>query len=72
MIIVEDILQSYLVYVLPFENVTSGQSHDNENVIVRVDPDGTITEAATAAPIQDDRFDGADVSGQFRLSKDPC
>jgi hypothetical protein len=33
-------------------------SHDNENVTVRIEPEGTVTEAAMAAPIDDPSSEG--------------
>ena len=45
---------------------TSGQSHANENVTVRTESDGTVTEAAMAAPIDDPGSEGIDVSAESR------
>jgi len=53
-------------------NFTSGQSHAKENVTLRTESDGTVTEAATAAPIEDPGSEGIDVSAEFRKPKDPC
>lgn len=49
--------ENHLRYVFS-ENLTSGESHDKENVTVRTEPEGTVTEAAMAAPMDDPGSEG--------------
>lgn len=63
--------RSDLWYVFP-SNLTSGQSHANEKVTVRVDEEGMVTLAAMAAPILDPGFDPSCGPLLPSSSNDPC
>lgn len=52
-------------------NLTSGQSHASENVTVRTEPEGIVTDATMAAPIDDPGSEG-EISLWPRWSNDPC
>lgn len=56
---------TYLKYAFSL-NLNSGESHANENVTVRVLPGGTVTEAATAAPMDDPGSDGLNTLSSLR------
>lgn len=56
---------------MPLQNLTWGEAHAKENVTVRLSLDGTVTVAATAAPIDDPGSEGWVILLTSRWEKDP-
>lgn len=51
--------------------LTSGQAHAKENVTVRTESAGTVTDAETAAPITVPGSEAINISPDLRFLKEP-